>query len=207
MAIPAPTAAAGKNGLAIGYGAATSGTNSVAIGNGSSDGGRANVVSVGTAGATRQVVNVGAGVLATDAVNVSQLQPLVTALGGGATFNTTTGAVTGPTYNVGGVNYTDVGSAIAATNKLAVQYTADSSGNPTNHITLSGANNGQPVTISNLAAGVAARPDHAGLGFHQQRFQPALQFVRCDHTKSTRGTARYRDHRRDGEPAVQHDTG
>jgi trimeric autotransporter adhesin len=152
--LPAPTAAAGKNGLAIGYGAATSGTNSVAIGNGSSDGGRANVVSVGTAGATRQVVNVGAGVLATDAVNVSQLQPLVTALGGGATFNTTTGAVTGPTYNVGGVNYTDVGSAIAATNKLAVQYTADSSGNPTNHITLSGANNGQPVTISNLAAGV-----------------------------------------------------
>jgi autotransporter adhesin len=150
----APSVVAGKNGLAIGYGAASSGLNSVAIGNASSDGGRANVVSVGTAGATRQVINVGAGILATDAVNVSQLQPLVTALGGGATFNTTTGAVTGPTYNVGGANYTDVGSAIAATNRLSVQYTPDSSGNPTNHITLSGANNGQPVSISNVAAGI-----------------------------------------------------
>ena len=149
-----PTAVAGRNGLAVGYGAATSGVNSVALGNGSSDGGRANVVSVGTAGATRQVVNVGAGTQATDAVNVSQLQSLVTALGGGTTINITTGAVTGPTYNVGGNTYTDVGSALTATNKLAVQYTADVNGNPTNQVTLTGANNGQAVRISNVANGV-----------------------------------------------------
>jgi trimeric autotransporter adhesin len=152
--LAAPNVVAGRNGVAIGYGAASSGQNSVALGNGSTDGGRANVVSVGAADATRQIINVGAGTQGTDAVNVSQLQPLVTALGGGTTINTTTGAVTGPTYNVGGTNYTDVGSALAATNKLAVQYTPDANGNPTNQITLSGANNGQPVRISNVAAGV-----------------------------------------------------
>jgi autotransporter adhesin len=152
--LPFPTAAAGQNGVAVGYGGTSTDTNSVALGNGSSDGGRANVVSVGAIGATRQVINVSAGTQATDAVNVAQLQPLVTALGGGATFNTTTGAVTGPTYNVGGTNYGDVGSAIAATNRLSVQYTADANGNPTNGIVLSGANNGQPVSIANVAAGV-----------------------------------------------------
>lgn len=151
--LPAPSVAANRNGVAAGYGAVSTGTNSVAIGNGSSDNGRNNVLSVGATGATRQVINVGAGTQATDAVNVSQLQPLVTALGGGATFNSTTGAVTGPTYNVGGTNYGDVGSAIAATNRLAVQYTPDANGNPTNRIVLSGAGNGQPVTISNVAAG------------------------------------------------------
>lgn len=149
-----PTVAAGQNGVAVGYGANGTGTNSVVVGNGSSDGGRANVLSVGTAGATRQVVNVSAGTQGTDAVNVSQLQPLVTALGGGTTVNNITGAVTGPTYNVGGTNYTDVGSAIAATNRLSVQYTADANGNPTNQVVLSGANNGQPVSISNVAAGI-----------------------------------------------------
>jgi autotransporter adhesin len=152
--LPAPTAAPGQNGVAVGYGGTSTGTNSVAIGNGSTDGGRANVLSVGAAGATRQVINVSAGTQATDAVNVAQLQPLVTALGGGATFNSVTGAVTGPVYNVGGTNYTDVGSALSATNRLAVQYTPDANGNPTNRIVLSGANNGQPVSISNVAAGV-----------------------------------------------------
>jgi autotransporter adhesin len=152
--LSAPNVIAGRNGLAIGYGAASSGQNSVSLGNGSTDGGRTNVVSVGAAGAVRQIINVGAGTQATDAVNVSQLQPLVTALGGGANINITTGAVTGPTYNIGGNTYNDVGSALAATNRLAVQYTADVNGNPTNQITLSGANNGQPVKISNVAAGV-----------------------------------------------------
>ena len=88
--LPGPNVIAGQNGVAIGYGATSSGTNSVALGNGSTDGGRANVVSAGSAGATRQLINVGAGTLPTDAVNVSQLLPLVTALGGGSTINTTT---------------------------------------------------------------------------------------------------------------------
>nr|WP_246327080.1 YadA-like family protein [Burkholderia guangdongensis] len=65
--------ATGANSTAVGSGAVSSGSNSVALGNHSSDGGRADVVSVGSVGAERQVTNVAAGTAATDAVNVSQL--------------------------------------------------------------------------------------------------------------------------------------
>ncbi len=65
--------ASGNRAIAIGANAAATGSNSVALGYGSSDGGRSNVVSVGAAGAERQITNVAAGVQATDAVNVAQL--------------------------------------------------------------------------------------------------------------------------------------
>ncbi|MDQ0086121.1 autotransporter adhesin [Variovorax boronicumulans] len=71
----APTAA-GPNSTAIGSGATATGNNSVALGAGSSDGGQSNVVSVGSVGAERRVINVAAGNLSatsTDAVNGSQL--------------------------------------------------------------------------------------------------------------------------------------
>ncbi|WP_233879886.1 YadA-like family protein [Paraburkholderia flagellata] len=45
-----------------------------------------------------------AGVSTQDAVNVSQLKPAVTALGGGASINASTGAVTGPTYTLTNAN-------------------------------------------------------------------------------------------------------
>ncbi|MBW9135077.1 hypothetical protein JNC05_39180, partial [Paraburkholderia ginsengiterrae] len=62
-------------------------------------------VSVGSAGAERRITNVAAGSAATDAVNVSQLQSedakvnnegaaTAAALGGGSTYNTTTGPIT-----------------------------------------------------------------------------------------------------------------
>jgi autotransporter adhesin len=57
----------------VGQGATSTGSNSVAIGAGSDDGGRANVVSVGSAETPRQVTNVAAGTAPTDAVNVQQL--------------------------------------------------------------------------------------------------------------------------------------
>ena len=47
--------------------------NSVALGANSNDGGRANVVSVGSVNAERQLTNVAAGTQGTDAVNVNQL--------------------------------------------------------------------------------------------------------------------------------------
>jgi trimeric autotransporter adhesin len=72
---------------------------------------------------------------------------------GGSTYNPATGAVSAPTYAVGGVSYTSVGSALTATNKLGVQYVADAAGNPTNAVKLTGAGNGQAVTITNVAAG------------------------------------------------------
>lgn len=65
--------ASGARSTAIGSGAVASGANSIALGYNSSDDGRSNVVSVGSAGAERQIVNVAAGTRATDAVNVAQL--------------------------------------------------------------------------------------------------------------------------------------
>ncbi|WP_266158398.1 YadA family autotransporter adhesin, partial [Dyella silvatica] len=65
--------ASGANSTAVGNSAVATGSNSVALGANSTDGGRAHVVSVGSAGSERQVTNVAAGTQNTDAVNVSQL--------------------------------------------------------------------------------------------------------------------------------------
>ncbi|XHS33971.1 YadA-like family protein [Pseudoxanthomonas sp. UC29_72] len=65
--------ASGANSLAVGTQAAATADNAVALGSGSVAS-RANTVSVGQAGSERQITNVAAGVQATDAVNVSQLQ-------------------------------------------------------------------------------------------------------------------------------------
>ncbi|WP_335671251.1 YadA family autotransporter adhesin [Burkholderia sp. NRF60-BP8] len=105
-------------------------TNSVAIGNNANVGAnvtnamalgtnstatRNDTISVGSATTQRQIVNMGAGTKDTDAVNVSQLAPVVKALGGGAAIDTDTGAVTGPTYALAnGGTQTTVGGALGA---------------------------------------------------------------------------------------------
>nr|WP_255586973.1 YadA-like family protein [Hephaestia mangrovi] len=65
--------ASGAHSTALGAGAQATGNNSVALGYASTDDGRDNVVSVGSAGAERQITNVAAGTQDTDAVNVGQL--------------------------------------------------------------------------------------------------------------------------------------
>ncbi|MCW3605147.1 beta strand repeat-containing protein [Burkholderia cenocepacia] len=60
--------------LAIGRGANAQAANSVALGAESDTGTRANTVSIGRAGAERQITNVAVGTQDTDAVNVSQLK-------------------------------------------------------------------------------------------------------------------------------------
>jgi len=65
----------------------------------------------GTAGTT--LSNVKSGIAAMDAVNVSQLSPVVASLGGGATMNAD-GSITGPTYHVQGGKQTTVGGALDA---------------------------------------------------------------------------------------------
>jgi len=113
-AVGVGAAATGASATVLGRGALASGSNSVALGT-FSVADRDNSVSVGSPTLERQVVNVAAGTQATDAVNVSQLQPVVTALGGGATINPTTGAVTGPTYTLAnGGTQTTVGGALGA---------------------------------------------------------------------------------------------
>ncbi|KRG46398.1 hypothetical protein ARC20_05215 [Stenotrophomonas panacihumi] len=61
------------------------------------------------------ITNLARGAADTDAVNVGQLRVVTNALGGGATINAD-GSVTGPTYSVGGTNYTNVGAALGSLN-------------------------------------------------------------------------------------------
>ncbi|ACC71755.1 ESPR-type extended signal peptide-containing protein [Paraburkholderia phymatum] len=93
-------------------------------------------VSVGKAGAERRITNVAAGLNPTDAVNVSQLQSedakvnsegaaTAAALGGGSTYNSTTGALTNPTYVVGGNTYNNVGGAISNIDARTTQNSSD----------------------------------------------------------------------------------
>ncbi len=88
-------------GVALGYGAVVDAgiARAVAVGT-DSVASAANTVSFGTVTAGRRLVNVTAGTDATDAVVISQLTPVVTALGGSAAFNATTGGVTGPSYTL-----------------------------------------------------------------------------------------------------------
>ncbi|MGL5838938.1 MAG: beta strand repeat-containing protein, partial [Sphingorhabdus sp.] len=134
----------------------------------------------GTAG-NRTLTGVAAGAVnatSTEAVNGSQLHALqqtvaagnsqtqnivngmgngvAAGLGGGAAYNPSTGQMTAPTYNVGGQTYNNVGDALTATNRGGVQYVRDANGNPTNAVQLSGADNGQPVAVRNVAAGAVA---------------------------------------------------
>jgi trimeric autotransporter adhesin len=68
--------ATGSNATALGTNASATATNSVAIGSGSTNT-VANTVSFGSAGNERRLTNVAAGINATDAVNVRQLQSTV----------------------------------------------------------------------------------------------------------------------------------
>ena len=93
-------------------------------------------VSVGSAGKERRVTNVAAGSAATDAVNVSQLQSeaakvnaqgaaTAAALGGGSTYNSTTGVITKPTYVVGGSTINSVAGAISNIDARTTQNASD----------------------------------------------------------------------------------
>ncbi|MBR8238309.1 MULTISPECIES: YadA-like family protein [unclassified Burkholderia] len=167
----ASSAAGATNGIALGasasvarnvadsmaLGANTSvekGANSaVALGTGSKAT-RANTVSVGNAGSERQIVNVAAGTQGTDAVNVTQLSGVTTALGGGAGIGAD-GSVTAPKYHVGDKTYGNVGDAITAaaetgggggTDPNAVAYDDEAK----RAVTLAGE---QGTTLKNVAAG------------------------------------------------------
>ncbi|WP_038344571.1 ESPR-type extended signal peptide-containing protein [Acinetobacter sp. A47] len=128
------------NGVALGSNAVATNADDVALGSGSQTStasgaayrtgtaAPSSVVSVGTAGNERRIQNVSAGAEDTDAVNVSQLrsvqdgvdqlgQSTADALGGGSTYDPTTGAVTNPTYNINGTETGNVGDALAELDK------------------------------------------------------------------------------------------
>lgn len=123
--------AAGRDALAVGYGASASASRSVALGSGSiAD--QVDTVSVGQSGSERRIVNVAAGAItagSTDAVNGSQVFSTATrladALGGGARFNAANGAWTAPTYTIRGGTFTDVGHALSAVDAVLATNAAD----------------------------------------------------------------------------------
>jgi autotransporter adhesin len=75
----ASSTASGTNATALGFSATATGANSVALGAGSIAS-QDNTVSVGSAGNERRITNVAPGVNPTDAVNVSQLQSVQSAV-------------------------------------------------------------------------------------------------------------------------------
>ncbi|UJH76242.1 YadA-like family protein (plasmid) [Burkholderia cenocepacia] len=113
IALGLRSTASSANAVVLGGDSAATGLNSVALGT-RSVADRDNSVSVGSAAQQRQITNMAAGMQDTDAVNVSQLEPVVAALGGNAAIDRTTGTVTGPTYNLAGGTQTTVGGALSA---------------------------------------------------------------------------------------------
>ena len=134
-------------------------------------------VSVGGVGVERQVQNVAAGQLAatsSDAVNGSQLfatntaigtvgaktdalgGSVATSLGGGAAYDPATGAVAAPAYTVAGNTYNNVGAAIGAGDRAAVQYAVDAAGNPLPAVDLTKGGTLAPVAVTGLANAATA---------------------------------------------------
>ncbi|KVD79022.1 hypothetical protein WI89_29770 [Burkholderia ubonensis] len=111
MALGAAASATANDGVALG-------SQSIANRASGQGGSTLSAVSVGSGGdgtatATRQIISVARGTQDTDAVNLSQLKGVTTALGGGATVNAD-GSIAAPTYKVDGKTMKDVGSAITS---------------------------------------------------------------------------------------------
>lgn len=178
LAFGAGSSAINQNDVALGANSATStvhtGTISLFGSSAAAAAIQANgVVSVGTPTQERQIQNVAAGVVSaasTDAVNGSQLfgavqginnqgTSLAATLGGGATYSSASGTVTGWRATIGATSYTDIASAIEATAGAAaeagassVKYETNPDGSPNyKRVTLTGAGG---TVISNVANGI-----------------------------------------------------
>lgn len=171
-----------NGGVALGAGAASNRTLSPATGNAfiingahgtvplgfnTTDKVLAGAVSFGNGTEYRQVTNVADGQNPLDATNVRQLR---SGLQGATNYtdavaaNLQTQITTNETnIDINRTNITNLTSEVARIDKTYVAYVADAAGNPTNEVRLVGANDGNPVKISNVAAGVA-RNDAANKG-------------------------------------------
>ncbi|HUB88191.1 MAG TPA: YadA-like family protein [Dyella sp.] len=159
MGTSATVGVSATNAMALGSNAnvVASAYGSIALGAGSiAD--RANALSVGYAGAERQIVNVAAGTQLTDAVNVSQLKGVTDALGAGAGV-APDGSITQPSFLVQGNRYSTVEQAIqaaaagGATDSLAVRYDLNSDGSANYGSVTLGGNASAPVILTNVADG------------------------------------------------------
>ena len=136
--------------VASAYGSVALGSSSVAD--------RANVLSIGSAGAERQIINVAAGTQLTDAVNVSQLKGVTDAFGAGAGV-APDGSITQPNFVVNGYSYNTVEKAIQAaassgsTDPNAVRYDLNGDGSVNFGSVTLGGPAAAPVVLTNVADG------------------------------------------------------
>lgn len=111
VAIGAGVNAAGDYSAAFGVNSMANADYSTALGFGAvAD--REYTISVGSAARMNQIVNLANGTQDNDAVNLSQLHPFATALGGGASY--AGGVFTAPAYLIQSSSYGNVGSAFTA---------------------------------------------------------------------------------------------
>jgi autotransporter adhesin len=148
-----------QNAMALGANAnvAANAYGSIALGD-KSIADRANVLSIGSIGAERQIANVAAGTQLTDAVNVSQLKGVTDAFGGGAGV-APDGSITQPTFVVNGYQYSTVEQALQAaaaggtTDPNAVRYDLNPDGSVNYGSVTLGGPAAAPVILTNVADG------------------------------------------------------
>ena len=130
------------------------------------------VVSVGAAGNERQIINVAPGqitVSSTDAINGSQLfgvadgittrinqlgNDAVTVFGGGAIYNSATGAISAPVYTINGSSYSNIETALVAVGSgwnLSAQGANSTNVGPGESVDLK--NNDGNITVSKSGSG------------------------------------------------------
>ncbi|WGA66069.1 YadA-like family protein [Escherichia fergusonii] len=157
IALGKASAVSGDNSLALGSNTSAVGINSVALGAGSiAD--LEDSVSVGNDSLKRKIVNVKNGTIkadSNDAINGSQLysvsNSVATSFGGGATVSDT-GVFTGPKYNIGGNEYTNIGAALTALDNDALLWDATAKSNAGAFSAGHGKDN-TPSIITNVADG------------------------------------------------------
>jgi autotransporter adhesin len=161
------------NGMALGLGSSTTAANGIAIGyNAVAD--RANAVSVGSKTQQSQIINVAAGTVNTDAVNLGQMTAAINAISGGGAPNAVvydTSAHTSVTLGNAGtpVKVSNVADGVANNDAVNVEQLKAMGANFTSgvvtnsfvayddtsksRITLGGAGSSVPVALTNLAVG------------------------------------------------------
>jgi autotransporter adhesin len=147
VAVGPDSVAAGSASMAMGKGASSAADNSVALGTGA-NAGMANSVALGAG----SVTSVGAlSSYAAYALTTPQNSSGEVNVGNRQITGVAAGSADTDAVNVAQLKAVD--EKIDGTDKLAVKYDADSSGNPTNTISLTGDGSGAPVRITNVAIG------------------------------------------------------
>jgi autotransporter adhesin len=134
-----------------------------------------NLTLLGAATGPVTLHNVAAGsttVASTDAINGGQLNTvassIATNLGGGSTYNATTGALTSPSYTIQGTTYGNVGTALGAVNNNLTALNADVNGMGTPYFQANSTQASASATGSNsIAVGptsVASAADSIAIG-------------------------------------------